>query len=91
MALGCLNTKIIPALQAELTPEQASCLLIFYPRANGAKCCSGRKPWTRVNNSTPMSYKISGERAPIVFNQKCYDINMADFWPLPWKLIPLSQ
>ena len=24
MVLGCLDTKIIPALQAELTPEQAS-------------------------------------------------------------------
>ena len=26
MVLRCLNTIIIPALHAELTPEQASCL-----------------------------------------------------------------
>ena len=28
MVLSCLNPKIISALQAELTPEQASCLRV---------------------------------------------------------------
>ena len=34
-----LNTIIIPALQAELTPEQASCLIFVLVRINKGNIC----------------------------------------------------